>query len=49
VKREKDHADAVYHSNYIKEHSEPIEPARKKKADAPRKSTKTRRGKRGSA
>jgi putative FmdB family regulatory protein len=35
VKREKDHADAVYHSNYIKEHSEPVEPARKKKAEAP--------------
>ncbi|HUO67290.1 MAG TPA: zinc ribbon domain-containing protein [Gammaproteobacteria bacterium] len=49
VKREKDHADAVYHSNYIKEHSEPIEPASKKKAAAPRKPAKARRGKRGSA
>ena len=45
VKREKDRADAVYHSNYFKEHSEPIEPARKKKAVEPRKPTKKRRGK----
>ena len=44
VKREKDHADAVYHSNYIKEHSEPSEPAPKKKAAAARKPTKKRRG-----
>jgi putative FmdB family regulatory protein len=34
VKREKDHADAVYHSNYIKEHSEPAAPARTKQAAA---------------
>jgi putative FmdB family regulatory protein len=31
VKREKDHADAEYHRNYIKEHSEPAAPAPKKK------------------
>lgn len=30
VKREKDHADAEYQRNYIKEHSEPAAPARKK-------------------
>lgn len=31
VKREKDHADATYHRNYIKEHSEPADPPKKKK------------------
>jgi putative FmdB family regulatory protein len=41
VKREKDHADAEYHRNYIKEHSEPITPAPKKRAAA--KPTKKRR------
>jgi putative FmdB family regulatory protein len=45
VKREKDHADAEYHRNYIKEHSEPADPAPKKKAAAPRKRAKKRRGK----
>lgn len=45
VKREKDHADAVYHSNYIKEHSEPSEPAPKRKAAAATKTAKKRRGK----
>lgn len=45
VKREKDHADAVYHRNYIKEHSEPSEPAPKRKAAAATKTTKKRRGK----
>jgi putative FmdB family regulatory protein len=41
VKREKDHADAEYHRNYIKEHSEPMAPAPKKRAAA--KPTKKRR------
>ena len=45
VKREKDHADAEYHRNYIKEHSEPSEPAPKKKAVAARKPAKKRRAK----
>jgi len=31
VKREKDHADATYQRNYIKEHSEPTAPAPKKR------------------
>jgi putative FmdB family regulatory protein len=31
VKREKDHADAEYHRNYIKEHSEPADPPKKKR------------------
>jgi len=34
MKREKDHADAVYHRNYIKEHSEPADPPKKKKRGA---------------
>ena len=45
VKREKDHADAEYHRNYIREHSEPAEPARKKKADPPPRPAKKRRAK----
>jgi putative FmdB family regulatory protein len=31
VKREKDRADAVYQRNYIKEHSEPADPPKKKR------------------
>jgi putative FmdB family regulatory protein len=46
TKREKDHADAVYHSNYIKEHSEPSDPPPKKKpAAAARKPKKKRQRK----
>jgi putative FmdB family regulatory protein len=45
VKREKDRADAVYHSNYIKEHSEPPPPAKTKPAAAAaRKRAKKPRG-----
>jgi len=44
VKRDKDHADAEYHRNYVKEHSEPAEPARKNRTEARRKPTKKRRG-----
>ena len=56
VKREKDHADAEYHRSYIKEHSEPLPPAKsraaaaaaRKQAKAPRsiapRSAKKRRG-----
>jgi putative FmdB family regulatory protein len=46
VKREKDHADAEYHRNYIKEHSEPPEPPKTKPAAAAaRKAAKKRQGK----